>query len=483
MSAKLVQTGVKFPDDTVQTTATLGMIYPVKLMNTDDQTTAYRHAFAIMSDGSVRGWGYNGQYNLGDGSTIDKNHAINVAFPPNFPGAKEVHTANEYMSACLDKNGQLWTWGRNDYGECGVGNTTWVRAPINVSIITGNSIYGRTISQIAMPCGIEDIGFILVLCTDGTVHACGYNAYGQCGNGNTTNQNYFVRCGTLTGVTHISSGRERYTHCTAISAGTLYTWGYNGDWQLGNNSSTSTSIPTVRNNGSLVGKTFTKAQAGYFCTYALASDGTLHGSGNQSVGQFGVGNTANQTTPIQINSNVASFQAATYEYAIITIIKNDGTAWVAGRPDYIAPYTVAVDDGYGGTIYNQENTTIWKRLMFPTAFNGTPITISKLVHGGTGSYNFIVALMSNGYMYAIGYNGNGQLGIADNQNIPVYYNNPQLVRCDVASDIGTYGHGNEGCLLILTKAGKVKVSGYGGSYSNGSLTGNTNFAPFPIQFN
>lgn len=482
MSTELVQTGVKFPDATIQTTAaSSSLVYAVKLMNTDDQTTAYRHAFAIMNDGSVKGWGANGNGQLGVGYTTVIPQAQDVAFPPDFPGAFEVHTSNEIAQYCIDKTGQLWAWGRNAYGEIGVGSTAVVRIPVNVSKIASNSIYGKTIVQVAVPCGIEDVGFVLVRCSDGTVHACGYNGYGQCGNGNTTQQNYFVRCGTIT-ATWIACGRENYTACSAVVGGVLYNWGYNGDAQLGNGNTTSNVYtPTARTAGSLAGKTIVKSFASRFCQFALASDGTFHGAGNQNDGSFGIGTTSVYYAWTQINTNVKDAQCAHYEYSQVTIQKNDNTVWLSGHPAYVSPNTVANPDGYGGYYYTQQDTHIWKQMTLPTVINGVSVTPQKVVHGGTGSYNFIAVLMTNGWIYTCGYNGNGMLGLGD--YVARTYDAPGVVLCPLAQDIGTYGHGSEGCLLILTRNNKVMVSGYGGEYCNGTYNANTNNVPLQINFN
>ena len=479
---------INFRDGTTQITNTSntlinsGYTYPVKLMNTDDQNTAYRHAFVIMSDGSVMGWGYDQTYTLGDGSTgINRKFPVQVGFPPSFPGAFEVHTAHNLSSACIDVNGQLWMWGRNDYGSCGVGTATNVKSPVNVSLIASNSIYGKTIKQVAYPCGIEGVDFVLVLCTDGTVHACGYNGYGQCGNGNTTNQSYFVRCGTLTGVTQISSGRERYTTCGAVTGGALYVWGYNGDYNLGNGNTTSNVYsPQLRSNGSLSGKTVTKFGASRLTMYALCSDGTLHGWGNAVDGQLGLGNRSAQTTPAQLNTNVASMQTAAYEYTIVTILKNDGTAYYAGNESYILPYTI----DNGDDTYSQNITNLWYQL---TGYTGT---IQKIVHGGTGSYNFIHLLMTDGSVWAYGYNGNGQLGVGNDQtNFPNGtniagtngYAGPVLVKCDAVADIGTYGDGSAANIMLLTRRNKIKISGTQGDWAHGLGVDNNVYVPSPLN--
>ena len=472
---------VLFPDGTSQTTSAsktindLGFVFPVKLRNTDDNHQGYRNMTVIMSDGRVKGWGYNQAYNLGDGHTgVNRNNVVDVAFPPDFPGAYELHAAHNIVACCIDVNGQLWTWGRNDQGSCGIGSTAAVPIPRNVSLLPANSIFGKVVTQVAYPNGQEGVDFILVLCSDGTVHACGYNGFGQCGNGNTTQQTSFVQVrlsggGTFSGVTQISCGRERYTTCGAVSNGTLYVWGYNGDANLGNGNTTSNIFnPQPRTNGSLSGKTVVSCDAGLLTFYALCSDKTLHGWGNSNYGQLGTGARSQYTTPVQINTNVSSINAGGWDYPIATIIKADNTAWFAGEQSNLL---IPEFDNYGTIIGWIGLTNQWYQLV------GLPVgqTIKKVTHGGSrdggGSYNYIHVLMTNGYVYAYGYNGYGQLGVGSNINAwngtdPYTGVNtgPKLVNIDPVEDMAPYGAG-AGCqMAFLTKKGKVKICGHNGDF-------------------
>lgn len=490
MPTELRSNGVNFPDGTTQTTA-MGAhgMWPTKFMSCEDQNTAYRHAFAIFKDGSVRGWGHGGWWRLGLGANDrHSNVAVSPAFPATFPGAAAIHTSNEVHQAVVDVNGQLWTWGVNAYGQCGVGHANPVKVPTNISTIASNSIYGKQVWKIWLPCGAEDVGFMLIHCTDGTVHACGYNGYGQCGNGNTTNQYYTVRCGTLTGVTHISCGRENYTTCTAVANGQLYSWGYNGDYQLGTGNTTSVSTPTLRNANSLAGKTITKAVAGYLTVMALASDGTLHGAGNQNSGSFGVGNTSVYSTFTQINTLVSDFYNSGYDYHVAIVKKTDNKLWMAGSNNYVvAPVTVQTGtDGYGNPIYSTSTPamTTWTEVKFPAAVNFTSVYPIKFIKGGTGSYNTFLALMNDGSVYAWGYNGNGALGIGDDGIGSVYAtgtSTAKQVLIRACADIALWGHGSETSSGFITNDRGLYGCGYGGTWANGWIQEVTHFAPIPIQ--
>ncbi len=99
----------------------------------------------------------------------------------------------------------------------------------------------------------------------------------------------------------LASGREAYTSYYAItSAGALYSWGYNGDGQLGDGGTTNATIATLRTGGTLAGKTITKVFGGPNYAMAIDSAGNLHAWGtNTTYGQLGNGTLSNQFTPVQ----------------------------------------------------------------------------------------------------------------------------------------------------------------------------------------
>jgi alpha-tubulin suppressor-like RCC1 family protein len=79
------------------------------------------------------------------------------------------------------------------------------------------------------------------------VYCWGYNFYGQLGNNSTTGSNVPVQVegvggsGLLSGIASISAGDD---HTCALSAtGRIDCWGFNGEGNLGNNSTTYSYVP------------------------------------------------------------------------------------------------------------------------------------------------------------------------------------------------------------------------------------------------
>ena len=76
---------------------------------------------------------------------------------------------------------------------------------------------------------------------DGTLRACGYNYYGQLGDGTTTDRSIAVPVQGITSV--ITVGASYYHTVAIISDGTVWAWGHNYDYQLGDGTTTDRLIP------------------------------------------------------------------------------------------------------------------------------------------------------------------------------------------------------------------------------------------------
>ncbi len=431
------------------------------------QPNSYRKMGVIMSDGSIRAWGQQTNYLLGDGTTYTRSYPVRTAFPPGFPGASKIYYGYDEQAACIDNNGQLWVWGNNPYGSTGNGTTTVVRVPYNASADAANSIYGKTVIQVALPCGVQQFPSTVVLCSDGTVHSAGYNAYGQLGVGSTTSASRFAQLPVLANVTQIAAGREAYTSYYAVtSTGALYSWGYNGDGQLGDGGTTNSTIPMQRTGGSLAGKTITKVFGGPNYAMAIDSAGNLHAWGTNNYGQLGNGTLSNQFTPVQsVTGGVSDVYIGQYDYPISYIKKTDNSLWACGYGEYWA----------NGVTPAGTNTGTFTQI----TFGGTGI--QKAIHGGSGTYNFGAALLTNGTVRVWGYNGNGALGLGDTTT-RTNATNSMLTGNRVVTDICAYGGGSEQGILMLLDDGQLFAVGYAGGAQLPEDDSETSYTPMPVLF-
>jgi alpha-tubulin suppressor-like RCC1 family protein len=109
-----------------------------------------QHVGIIKGDGTLLMWGANGFGNLGDGTQTDRTAGVQPA------GAgtnwKQINCGN-YVSGAVKTDGTLWTWGNNDFGQLGTGNTTLRSSP---GTVLGNSTWKSVVMGTRTALGIAD---------------------------------------------------------------------------------------------------------------------------------------------------------------------------------------------------------------------------------------------------------------------------------------------------------------------------------------
>ena len=107
--------------------------------------------------------------------------------------------------------------------------------------------------------------------SDGTLWAWGENEYGQLGDGTTIDKS--VPTQEISKATDWSSISTRGSHTVAIkNNGTLWSWGYNKNGQLGDGTTTDKSVPTQE---STKATDWESVLTGNIHTVAIKNDGTL----------------------------------------------------------------------------------------------------------------------------------------------------------------------------------------------------------------
>ena len=349
-------------------------------------------------------------------------------------------------TASLGQVGQVWAWGDNGYGELGDGSQKDRTQPVQVA----NNLSG--VVQLAVGC-IHTIA----LKSDGTVWTWGYNFNGQLGDGTNTHRYRPVQITSLKGIVQVTAGNY---HSVALkSDGTVWAWGYNGYGQLGDNTTTSTSAPiqvkdTNSTSGFLQGVVQVTA-GGYHGgsgsfeshTLALKSDGTVWGWGANHVGQLGDNTKVERHTPIQASNLSGIVQVAAGTHFSVAL-KFDGTIWTWGHND----------SGQLGDGTNANNP-------LPTQIKNFYGVVQ--VAGGT---NHSLALKSDGTVWAWGRNVEGELGDGTNTD----RRTPTQTLSDVMQVVAV-GYST----LTVKSDGTVWAWGYN---SNGQLgDGTSTNKPNPIQ--
>jgi alpha-tubulin suppressor-like RCC1 family protein len=175
-----------------------------------------------MSDGTIEAWGQNTYGQLGDGTTKSRNSPVRVAGITN---AVAISAANLYSLALL-ANGTVVAWGYNAFGQLGDGTTTNRLTPTPVAGLD------QAVVQISAGGNVKTNGHALALMRDGTVRAWGCNHSGELGNGTTTNSSLPVVVNGLSGITQVAAGGP---YSAAVTKdGSITAWGSNSVGELGN---------------------------------------------------------------------------------------------------------------------------------------------------------------------------------------------------------------------------------------------------------
>jgi alpha-tubulin suppressor-like RCC1 family protein len=134
-----------------------------------------------------------------------------------------------------------------------------------------------------------------VLSRDGTVMACGYNANGQLGLGDTDDRDTFTVVAGLRGVVDIDAGEE---HSIAMTAeGGLYAWGKGRAMGHGGDGDTQFVAPTKVTGGGIGEAAVVQVAAASRHTMALTASGELYAWGKGNHGQLGHGGKENLAVP------------------------------------------------------------------------------------------------------------------------------------------------------------------------------------------
>ena len=126
----------------------------------------------------------------------------------------------------INSDRELYAWGRNNRGQVGDGTNSRKTSPIKICITTLTTSCATNWVKVAA--GNEHS---LAINAAGELYAWGKNNYGQLGDGTTTHQNSPLKIGASTNWVSVAAGGNHGLAINA--AGELYVWGYNNYGQLG----------------------------------------------------------------------------------------------------------------------------------------------------------------------------------------------------------------------------------------------------------
>ncbi|MCW2163983.1 Alpha-tubulin suppressor [Microbacterium hydrothermale] len=250
------------------------------LSNVVDVAAGYQTAYAVLQDGSVRSWGVNAYSALGDGTTYSaKGYSTSVVTVQGVSGAVKV-AGGSWFGLALLSNGTVAGWGRNGFGQLGdttngdratattasgVSNVTdiaatsvagyalrsdgtimawggnWKGQQGDGSTTSGNRYTPAAVSGISTATSIAasgEAGYALL--ADKTVVAWGNGENGELGNGASAASPTPVAVQGLTDAVQIGAGYA------LTESGAVYAWGPNDSGQLGDgNNGSGSNVPVA----------------------------------------------------------------------------------------------------------------------------------------------------------------------------------------------------------------------------------------------
>jgi len=284
------------------------------LENVVQVATGYGHSLFLLSDGTVKSCGRNNHGQCGTGDTVSPKLALSV-----IPGLTNVASvyAGQYHSGFILKDGSVIIIGMNNYGQCGMGNTTSPK--LNLSPIPNLS----EVRQLSL-----DFEHSILLQKDSTVLYCGLNSQGQCGMGNTTSHTALYKIPNLIGVKQIATDLRACFYL--MNDGTVKAAGRNDFGQCGNGTLTQVStlftIPNLINVKQVFG--------GLVHTLFLLEDGTVKACGTNANGECGNGVTPSVVKVPTLINNLANVTQISCGHYFSQFLFEDGSIKFCGENQY-----------------------------------------------------------------------------------------------------------------------------------------------------
>jgi len=327
--------------------------------------------WAIDKNGLVWGWGNNSFGQIGDNTITQRLTPISIR------GDRktfcEISVGSRGTAKCIDQYGRAWGWGVNSQGEIGNNSAASQRTPVSV------------LGVVKTFCKIES-GYSHTISIDknGRLWTWGRNSFGQLGDTTTTSKSTPVSVlGSVKTFCVISAGVE---HCLAIEKnGRVWAWGQGADGRLGDNTTVSKRTPVFIGGSS---KTFCKITGSNVNSFAIDKNGKAWGWGSNSQGQLGDNTFNNRNTPVSVAGANKTFCDVRLGNSHCLAIDNYGRVW-----------------GWGLSSAGELGPNV-PLAVTPVSVCGTPKTFS----GITAGYNHVIAITNNGTLWSWGLGNNGRLG-------------------------------------------------------------------------
>lgn len=323
------------------------------------------HMLAVTHSGNVFAWGKNTYGELGDGTGISRLLPVMVKDPTgtgDLSGIQSVAAGADH-SLALTNNGEIFAWGNGFSGKLGNGQSA--SAPVPVSVLDSNGAGPLTgVAQIEAGATFSIARTLL-----GEVFAWGRGTEGQMGNAtNGIETNLPVRVSDISGTGNLAEVRQisagAYHSLALLNSGNLVAWGYNDSGQLGNgNNNLNSNIPTgvigLSGSGAGLISEITQISAGSYHSSALDTNGQIVAWGYNGEGELGNGTSTSQLEPI-LGVNFVPFSVS-FGSSAVSNISRQGTEWHLITPPEVEGITTVSGTAYlyAGTFPASPSEVSW----------------------------------------------------------------------------------------------------------------------------
>ncbi len=250
------------------------------------------HNCALTTGGGVECWGNNGSGQLGDGTTTNRSTPTPVS---GLSSGVAAVAAGDQHTCAVTISGGVVCWGSNYFGQLGDGTTT--------NRLTPTAVFGLAsgVAAVAAARGY----YTCAVTTGGAVLCWGNNAYGQLGDGTTTNRlTPTAVSGLASGVAAITTGGMHA--CAVTTGGGVMCWGANSYGQIGDGTTTTRTTPVAVSG---LSSGIAAIGTGNVHTCALTTGGGVVCWGSNANGELGDGTTTTRWTPVAVSGMSAGVAA------------------------------------------------------------------------------------------------------------------------------------------------------------------------------
>ncbi|WAR18296.1 UVR8-like protein [Mya arenaria] len=319
--------------------------------------------------------------------------------------------AGQTHGAAVLRNGDVYTWGKNNNGRLGHGDqkaSSLSSGPGRVGTLATLQIRVTSVA-----CGMNHT---LALTQQG-VYGWGWSKYGQVGLGTTHVYTRPMLIDSLTGVHCVAVDCGQYHSLALTDEAKVYSWGWGVHGQLGHGDTEEQLVPKCVSD--LENQTIVKVAGGYCHSLVLNSKGEVYVFGSSFFGQLGQGNSVKHARPVKVSliPDKVITMATKFFHSVAVTAKNTVYQW-GSHPHGLRHF-----------IHSQRRARQAGKPAFQEAdAHLRPQRVdTSYVHGKIkqvvcGSFHSCL-LTKNGEVYTWGRNLDGQLGNGTRQDIMV----PQMV--------------------------------------------------------